>query len=56
MALSNFLGRKIEFGKKYESIKPRDVPLTYASTDKLQKAVGFKPDTSIQDGLQRFTD
>jgi UDP-glucuronate 4-epimerase len=55
-ALSNSLGRKIEFKKKYEPIKPGDVPATYASTDKLQKAVGFKPNTSIQDGLQRFTD
>lgn len=55
-ALSNSLGRKVEFEKIYEPIKPGDVPATYASTDKLQDAIGFKPQTSIQDGLQKFTD
>ena len=55
-ALSNSLGREIEFEKIYEPIKPGDVPATYASTEKLQKAIGFKPETSIQDGLQQFTD
>jgi len=53
-ALSNKLGRKVEFKKEFEPIKPGDVPATYASTDALQKAVGFKPKTSIQDGLQKF--
>src|SRR5699024_820339 len=55
-ALSNKLGRKVEFKKDFEPIKPGDVPATYASTDALQKAVGFKPKTSIQDGLQKFVD
>lgn len=55
-ALSNSLGRKVEFEKIYEPIKPGDVPATYASTEKLQEAIGFKPETSIQDGLQKFTD
>lgn len=55
-ALSNSLGRKVEFEKIYEPIKAGDVPATYASTDKLQEAIGFKPKTSIQDGLQQFTD
>lgn len=55
-ALSNSLGRKVEFEKIYEPIKAGDVPATYASTDKLQGAIGFKPETSIQDGLQQFTD
>lgn len=55
-ALSNSLGREVEFEKIYEPIKPGDVPATYASTDKLQDAIGFKPQTSIQDGLQKFTD
>jgi UDP-glucuronate 4-epimerase len=27
-----------------------------ASTDRLQEAVGFKPSTSIEEGLQRFAD
>lgn len=55
-ALSNSLGKKVEFDKIYEPIKPGDVPATYASTEKLQEAIDFKPETSIQDGLQKFTD
>lgn len=55
-ALSNALGREVEFDKIFEPIKPGDVPATYASTDKLQEAVGFKPKTSIEDGLQKFAD
>lgn len=55
-ALSNSLGRKVEFEKIYEPIKPGDVPATYASTDKLHKAISFRPETSIHDGLQKFTD
>lgn len=55
-AISNALGREVEFEKIFEPIKPGDVPATYASTDKLQEAVGFKPMTSIEDGLQKFAD
>lgn len=55
-ALSNSLGREVEFEKIFEPIKPGDVPATYASTEKLQGVVGFKPQTSIEDGLQKFTD
>lgn len=53
-AISNALGREIEFEKIYEPIKPGDVPATYASTDLLYEAIGFKPKTSIEDGLQQF--
>lgn len=52
--LSNALGKEVEFKKEFEPIKPGDVPATYASTDRLQKAVGFKPETSIEEGLQQF--
>ncbi len=55
-ALTKALGREVEFEKVFEPIKPGDVPATYASTDKLQKAVDFKPSTSIEEGLQRFAD
>lgn len=55
-ALSNTLGKEVEFDKVFEPIKPGDVPATYASTDILQEVVGFKPETSIEDGLQRFVD
>jgi len=55
-ALSKSLGRKVVFEKIFEPMKEGDVPVTYASTDRLSKVVGFKPRTSIEDGLQKFTD
>ncbi|GAB6168222.1 NAD-dependent epimerase/dehydratase family protein [Clostridium carnis] len=55
-AISNSLGRKVEFKKIFEPLKAGDVPATYASTDKLQEVIGFKPSTSIEQGLQNFTD
>jgi UDP-glucuronate 4-epimerase len=54
--LSTATGREVVFNKIFESIKPGDVPATYASTDLLQEAVGFKPETSIEEGLQKFAD
>ena len=54
--LSKSLNREVVFDKVFEPIKPGDVPATFASTDLLQKAVGFKPKTSIEEGLQQFTD
>ncbi|TVX79105.1 NAD-dependent epimerase/dehydratase family protein [Peribacillus simplex] len=54
--LSNAIGREVEFEKVFEPIKPGDVPATYASTELLQKAVDFKPETSIEEGLQNFAD
>ncbi|KXI45548.1 GDP-mannose 4,6-dehydratase [Bacillus pacificus] len=54
-ALSKALGREVVFEKVFEPIKPGDVPATYASTDLLQKAVDFKPKTSIEKGLQEFS-
>lgn len=53
-ALSKALNKDVEFEKIFEPIKPGDVPATYASTDLLQKAVDFKPSTSIEEGLQNF--
>jgi len=53
--LSKALEREVVFVKIFEPLKPGDVPATYASTDLLYEAVGFKPLTSIEDGLQRFT-
>lgn len=54
--LSNAIGSEVVFNKIFEPIKSGDVPATYASTDLLQEAVGFKPETSIEDGLQKFSD
>lgn len=55
-ALSKALGMEVQFEKIFEPIKPGDVPATYASTEQLQKAVGFKPETTIEEGLQKFAD
>lgn len=54
--LNKATGRVIKFEKIFETMKQGDVPATYASTDLLQEAVGFKPETSIEEGLQRFAD
>ena len=31
-----------------------DVPITYADIDELEQATGFRPSTSIEDGLEKF--
>ena len=54
--LSRATGRSVVFDKVFEPLKPGDVPATYASTELLEAAVGFKPATSIETGLQRFAD
>lgn len=53
-ALSKVLGREVVFEKVFEPMKPGDVPATYASTDLLENAVGFKPYTPLEVGLERF--
>lgn len=55
-ALSNALGKEVVFEKVFESMKPGDVRATYASTDLLNEAVGFKPETSIEEGLRKFAE
>lgn len=46
------LGRKAIID--YLPMQPGDVPQTCADTTDLERAVGFKPKTSIQDGIGRF--
>jgi UDP-glucuronate 4-epimerase len=53
--LSNSLHKKVEFNKEFEPIKLGDVHKTFASTKALEELIGFKPKTSIKDGLQKFT-
>lgn len=36
------------------ALQPGDVPSTYADVSKLQAAVGFKPETPVKEGIQRF--
>ena len=54
--LSQSLGKKVEFRKKFEPMKPGDVPVTYAATDQLRSIVDFSPSTPLREGLQKFTD
>lgn len=35
-------------------MQPGDVPITYADTGKLERDFGFKPETSLREGLRRF--
>jgi UDP-glucuronate 4-epimerase len=37
-------------------LQPGDVPATYADVDDLFRDVGFKPTTSIAEGVGRFVD
>lgn len=53
-ALSKELGRKIEFNKIFEPLREEDVPMTYASTEKLDNIIDFKPNTDIKEGLKKF--
>jgi UDP-glucuronate 4-epimerase len=54
--LSKSLGKPVSFLKTFEPMKPGDVFATYASTDKLNATIGFKPHTPLEEGLQHFTD
>ena len=40
--------------KRFEDMQPGDVPATYADVDDLARDVGFRPDTSIEVGVERF--
>lgn len=42
--------------KIFLPLQPGDVPATFADIDALTRAVGFRPQTSIEDGVQRFVD
>jgi UDP-glucuronate 4-epimerase len=42
--------------KNYLPMQAGDVPATFADIDSLQAAVGFKPDTNIEFGMQQFVD
>ncbi|MGO9357318.1 MAG: NAD-dependent epimerase [Xanthobacteraceae bacterium] len=50
--LERALGRSAE--KELLSMEPGDVPATYADVDDLMRDVGFRPSTSIEDGVARF--
>ena len=43
-----------ESHKELVPMQPGDVPVTYADTSALEADFGFKPSTSLRDGLQKF--
>ena len=45
-----------EAHKKLVPMQPGDVPITYADTSALERDFGFKPSTSLRDGLRRFAE
>ena len=52
--LEKCLGREAK--KEYLPMQPGDVYQTYADVDDLIADFGFKPETSIEEGLQKFVE
>ena len=52
--LENAIGKKAK--KEFLPMQPGDVYQTYADISELEKDFGFKPTTSIEDGLKKFAD
>ena len=50
--LEKFLGKKVE--KNLLPLQPGDVPDTYADVEALVKDVGYKPNTTIDQGIEKF--
>ena len=42
--------------KKLVPMQPGDVPVTFADTSALERDFGFKPSTSLRDGLRKFAE
>ena len=45
-----------EAHKELVPMQPGDVPITYADTTALEEDFGFKPNTSLREGLRRFAE
>ncbi len=45
-----------EAHKELVPMQPGDVPITYADTDALERDYGFKPCTSLREGLRKFAE
>lgn len=45
-----------EAHKELVPMQPGDVPITYADTTPLEQDFGFKPNTSLREGLKRFAE
>jgi len=51
-AVESSLGLKAEYNMM--DIQPGDVPVTHADTTALEEYIGFKPNTSIEEGVEQF--
>ena len=45
-----------ESHKELVPMQPGDVPVTFADTEPLEREYGFKPNTSLRDGLRKFAE
>ena len=45
-----------EAHKELVAMQPGDVPTTFADTTPLERDFGFKPHTSLRDGLRKFAE
>lgn len=45
-----------EIHKELVPMQPGDVPVTYADTTPLEQDFGFKPNTSLKEGLRMFAE
>jgi len=53
-AIENKLGKKIE--KNFLPLQAGDVPATYADVSDLVEDLGYKPETPVQEGIDKFID
>lgn len=42
--------------KEFVAMQPGDVPVTYADTSALERDFGFRPNTSLREGLRKFAE
>lgn len=56
LVLAGVLSKDFDFDahKELVAMQPGDVPVTFADTSALEKDFGFKPSTSLRDGLRKF--
>ncbi len=45
-----------EAHKELVPMQPGDVPVTYADTQALERDYGFKPSTTLREGLRKFAE
>ena len=45
-----------ESHKRLVPMQKGDVPITYADTSDLERDFGYKPSTSLRDGLRKFAE